>query len=155
LDEAILSSKEPNAEEWRKRPLNIELFGQAIAGHVFFDKLTDIERRRDSLQLADLLEVYLLCLLLGFEGRFAPPLNSEAHRIIERVRARIESIRRIDYKLSPLLDLTPAPPAIASGPPWPLWAAGALAAAILLFVLFKLHLGWMVGRIPSALLDLR
>jgi type VI secretion system protein ImpK len=155
LDEAILSSKEPKAEEWRKRPLNIELFGQAIAGHVFFDKLTDIERRRDSLQLADLLEVYLLCLLLGFEGRFAPPLNSEAHRIIERVRARIESIRRIDYKLSPLLDLTPAPPAIASGPPWPLWAAGALAAAILLFVLFKLHLGWMVGRIPSALLDLR
>jgi type VI secretion system protein ImpK len=75
LDETILSSKEPKAEEWRKRPLNIQLFGQAIAGDVFFDKLADIERRRDTQQIADLMEVYVLCLLLGFEGRFAPPLR--------------------------------------------------------------------------------
>src|SRR5690242_16361942 len=61
LDETILSSKDPKAEEWRKRPLNIEMFGQAVAGDVFFDKLFDIERRRDAPQLADLLEVYLLC----------------------------------------------------------------------------------------------
>src|SRR5260221_12837085 len=39
LDETILSSKDRKAEEWRKRPLNVELFGQAIAGDVFFDKL--------------------------------------------------------------------------------------------------------------------
>src|ERR1700733_13588087 len=38
LDETILSSKSQKAEEWRKRPLNIELFGQAIAGDLFFDK---------------------------------------------------------------------------------------------------------------------
>src|SRR5438309_1967330 len=92
LDETILSSKEPKAEEWRKRPLNVDLFGQAIAGDVFFDKLADTERRPDSPQLAELLEVYLLCLLLGFEGRFAPPLRGEAYRIMERLRGRIESI---------------------------------------------------------------
>jgi type VI secretion system protein ImpK len=155
LDEAILSSKEPRAEEWRKRPLHIELFGQAIAGHVFFDKLTDIERRRDSLQLADLLEVYLLCLLLGFEGRFAPPLNNEAHRIIERLRGRIESIRSINYKLSPVVDLAPESQPVSGGPPWPLWVAGALAAAILLFLLYKFHLWWTVEHMASALLDLR
>lgn len=155
LDEAIMSSREPKAEEWRKRPLNVELFGQAIAGNVFFDKLTDIERRRDSLHLADLLEVYLLCLLLGFEGRFAPPLKSEAHRIIDRLRVRVESIRGITYKLSPELGLIPETQPVSSGPPWILWAAGAIAAAILLFLVYRLHLSWTVEHIGSALLDLR
>ena len=32
LDETILSLRDPKAEDWRKKPLNIELFGQAIAG---------------------------------------------------------------------------------------------------------------------------
>lgn len=155
LDEAILSSKDPKAEEWRKRPLNIVLFGQAIAGHVFFDKLTDIERRSDSLHLADLLEVYLLCLLLGFEGRFAPPLKSEAYAIIERLRGRIVSIRSITYKLSPPLELAPEPQPVSSGRAWPLWVAGALAAAILLFLLYRWHLSWTVEHMDSALLDLR
>lgn len=142
LDETILSSKEPKADEWRKRPLNIELFGQAIAGDVFFDKLADIERRRDSPQLADLLEVYLLCLLLGFEGRFAPPLRGELYRITERLRGRIEAIRGIDYKLSPPLEVlrapAPAPPAV--GHEWLWWALGALGAATGLFLLYWLHL---------------
>ena len=53
LDETILSSRDPRADEWRKRPLNNELFGQAITGNVFFDKLTDLERGRDSTQLAE------------------------------------------------------------------------------------------------------
>jgi type VI secretion system protein ImpK len=155
LDEAILSSKEPKAEDWRKRPLNIELFGQAIAGDVFFDKLNDIERRRDSLHLADLLEVYLLCLLLGFEGRFAPPLKSEAHRIIDRLRGRIESIRGITYKLSPPLEFSSEPPAAPKGVPWMLWIAGAVAGALVLFLLYKLHLSWQVDQIQAALRDLR
>ncbi len=153
LDEAILSSKDPKAEEWRKRPLNIELFGQAIAGNVFFDKLADIERRRDSLHLADLLEVYLLCMLLGFEGRFAPPLKNEAHRIVERLRGRVESIRSITYKISPALEIASEPPPTPKST-WPWWVAGTVAAAILLFVLYKWHLSWQVEHI-GMLLDLR
>jgi type VI secretion system protein ImpK len=147
LDEAILSSKEPQAEEWRKRPLNIELFGQAIAGDAFFDRLADIERRRDSWHQADLLEVYLLCLLLGFEGRFAPPLKNEAYQIMERLRGRIESIRGITYRLSPELDLTPEPPPAASEPPWLLWSAGVVAGVIVLFVIYRLLLSSAVEHI--------
>jgi len=143
LDETILSSKEARADEWRKRPLNIELFGQAIAGDVFFEKLQDIEQRRDSPQLADLLEVYLLCLLLGFEGRFAPPLRGEVFRITERLRGRIETIRGIDYKLSPPLELVRGPAlsdGAAEGQEWLWWAVGALAAAFVLFLIYWLHL---------------
>lgn len=153
LDETILSSRDPKAEDWRKRPLNIELFGQAIAGDVFFDKLNDIERRRDSPQLADLLEVFLLCLLLGFEGRFAPPLTGEISRIAERLRRRIESIRGIDYKLSPPLEFIRGPlesPAKA-GTPWHWWAVGAVAFVILLFLIYRWNLSARVGDLQSAL----
>jgi len=156
LDEAILSSKDPKAEEWRKKPLNIELFGQAVAGDVFFDKLLDIERRRDSAHLADILEVYLLCLLLGFEGRFAPPLRGEAYRIMERLRTRIEAIRGIDYKLSPPLELYVETRAadLASPPNWRLWILGALAALLLLFLIYKWSLSWRAEQVESFILRL-
>jgi len=140
LDEAILSSREPKAEEWRKKPLNIELFGQAVAGDVFFDKLLEVERRRDSPQLADLLEVYLVCLLLGFEGRFAPPLRGEAYRIMERLRGRIESIRGgMDYRLSPPMEFRAEAPVAAPAPSgtWRWWVLGSLGGVLLLFLIYK------------------
>lgn len=156
LDETILSSKDPKAEEWRKRPLNTELFGQAIAGDVFFDRLTEIERRRDSQRGADLLEVYLLCLLLGFKGRFGPPLRDEAYRIMERVRIRVEAARGLDYRLAGPLELrgeTAAPP-----PPvrfaWRWWALGA-AVILVLFLVYHLNLLFQVERLNSALFDLK
>ena len=156
LDETILSSRDPKADEWRKRPLNIELFGQAVAGDVFFDKVLDIERRRDSPELADLLEVYLLCLLLGFEGRFAPPLRGEAFRISERLRRRIETIRGMDYKLSPSIQFVqePATQAADSGR-WRWWILGSLAAAVVLFLLYQWNLSLRIDELQSAVVSLR
>jgi type VI secretion system protein ImpK len=157
LDETILSSKNQKAEEWRKRPLNIELFGQAIAGDVFFDKLIDIERRPDSQHLADLLEVYLLCLLLGFEGRFAPPLGGEAFRITERLRGRIEGIRTIDYRLAPPLEIggeqveAPRPADVR----WRWWTLGALAAPVLLFLIYHWNLSGRAEQLNSVLRGFR
>jgi type VI secretion system protein ImpK len=153
LDETILSSKNQKAEEWRKRPLNIELFGQAIAGDVFFDKLNDIERSADSQHLADLLEVYLLCLLLGFEGRFAAPLRGEAFRIMERLRGRIEGIRGIDYKLAPPLEFRAE---VVEAPRqtdvrWRWWTLGALAAPVMLFLLYHWDLSSRTGQLNSIL----
>jgi len=157
LDEAILSSKDPRAEDWRKRPLNVELFGQAIAGDVFFDKLIDIERRGDSAQLADVLEVCLVCLLLGFEGRYAPPLHGEAYRITERLRARIESIRRTDYRLSPPMDLSP--PAVEVAPPayadWRWWLLGLVVAAIVLFFFYRSDLDAAVRSVARGVVGIR
>jgi len=61
-------------------------------GVVFFEKLERFCSRRDSEQLADILEVYLLCLLLGFEGRYSGSLRGELDSIAEKVRRRIDSI---------------------------------------------------------------
>jgi len=157
LDETILTSRDPKADEWRKRPLNIELFGQAVAGDAFFDKLTELERGRDAPRLADVLEVYALCLLLGFEGRYAPPLRGEAYRIADRLRRRIESIRGADYKLSPPLDLYAA--SQQAGPAaradWRPWILGGLGAMIVLFLVYYFTLSWRVDQVESMVGNLR
>ena len=101
LDSVILNSKDPVRVEWERKPLQQELFGQTDAGLVFFEKLEQFRSRRDSEQLADILEVYLLCLLLGFEGRYAGAPRGEMEGITESLRMRIDYIRGKEVPLSP------------------------------------------------------
>jgi type VI secretion system protein ImpK len=69
LDEAVLNSKLPIRGEWECRPLQLQLFGEHMAGERFFNKL-ELLRREGAARLA-VLEVFHLCLLLGFQGRYA------------------------------------------------------------------------------------
>jgi type VI secretion system protein ImpK len=113
LDSVVLHSNDPIRGEWERKPLQEELFGQAEAGVVFFEKLDHFRSRRDSEQLADILEVYLLCLLLGFEGRYSGGLRGELEGITQRTRMRIQDIRGRERQISPTggLPLDPAPEA--------------------------------------------
>lgn len=153
LDEAILSSKDPGREEWRKKTLAVELFGEANAGEVFFDRLQGLIRREEGARLADLLEVYLLCLLLGFEGRYGGALRGESLVLAERVRRRIEEIRSLDYRISPPMELASEapPPVIRSAPArdltWLYWMLGILGSALLLFLIYSLHLSWRLEQL--------
>lgn len=101
LDEVVLNSNDPIRAEWERETLQHELFGKTDAGMVFFEKLDRFRSRRDSQQLADLLEVYLLCLLLGFEGRYSGGLRGELENITEGLKKRIESIRGSSRQISP------------------------------------------------------
>jgi type VI secretion system protein ImpK len=109
LDETIQHSNDPVRAEWEHRSLQQELFGNADAGEVFFEKLDQFRSRRDSEQLADILEVYLLCLLLGFEGRYAGGKRGELEGLMESLRMRVEYIRGRADQISPFANLPPAP----------------------------------------------
>ena len=68
VDEMILNSVWPQKEEWAFRTLQYEFFNTQEAGVEFFQQLHAIRR---SVPLnADLLELFYLCLTLGFEGQF-------------------------------------------------------------------------------------
>lgn len=69
LDEAILASAFPLRDAWERRPLQLLLFGDQLAGEHFFDKLEQL-RLRGSERL-QALQVFHMCLLLGFKGRYA------------------------------------------------------------------------------------
>jgi type VI secretion system protein ImpK len=81
--------------------LQEELFGQNDAGVVFFEKLEQLCQRRSSLALADILEVYLSCILLGFHGRYAGPGKYGLDSWTARLTKRIEDIRGVGGPLSP------------------------------------------------------
>jgi type VI secretion system protein ImpK len=157
LDSVVLNSTEPGRAEWERKTLQEELFGQTDAGVVFFEKLERLRSRRDSRRLADILEVYLLCLLLGFEGRYSGGLRGELHSIEERVRSRIENIRGRTQHLSPdgLLPAgDPAPTVVATSRfgAYRLIAFAAVLLTILCFLALKLHLGWAADQAYRKLL---
>ena len=71
LDESVLKMQNPAFADWAQRPLQEEMFGHNRAGEVFFDHLRNLLSRQDSAETADCLEVYCLCMLLGFKGKYA------------------------------------------------------------------------------------
>ena len=68
VDEAILSSRLSIRDVWERRPLQLTLFGDQLAGEHFFDEL-DAARNGGAHRL-HALEVFQMCLLLGFKGRY-------------------------------------------------------------------------------------
>src|SRR5580658_525165 len=71
LDESVLKLQSPAFADWAQRPLQEEMFGHNRAGEVFFEHLRALLARQDSHETADCLEVYCLCMLLGFKGQYA------------------------------------------------------------------------------------
>src|SRR5439155_6399244 len=101
VDETVLNSGQPAFESWAMRPLQEEIFGKQVAGEAFFQYLNQLMTREDSEDLADVLEVYLLCLLLGFRGRYATSAQDTLDTIIARVRDRIGRVRGPAGELAP------------------------------------------------------
>jgi len=154
LDSVVLHSDDPVKAEWERQTLQEELFGQTDAGVVFFDKLEHFRSRPDSEHLADVLEVYLLCLLLGFEGRYSGRLRGELDNIAEKVRRRIDDIRGVSGQISPS-GLPPSAPTAQTPQTarrvdrvrWVALAIGILT--LLLFLLFKINLIWVSDQLRS------
>jgi len=156
LDSVVLHSNDPVRSDWERRLLQEELFGQTDAGVVFFEKLAHFQSRRDSAQLANILEVYLLCLLLGFEGRYSGGMRAELDSITERTRKRIETIRGRGRQISPA-GLLPENPSTSESPrsqrpdQFRLIMFAAIAFTILCFLVFKVNLIWTAEQLRSQL----
>ena len=68
IDESVLSSKMNIRDVWERRPLQLVLFGDQLAGEHFFDKL-EVARNGGASRI-NALEVFHMCLLIGFKGRY-------------------------------------------------------------------------------------
>lgn len=145
LDESILNSRNPAFSDWARKPLQEELFGGHVAGEIFFQGLDRLLAMKDSAELADLLEVYDLCLLLGYRGRYGIS-GPEALRGYKDAIA--EKIRRIRGPLRPFA--SPWAGAVSTAPAvrkdrWTrrlaFTALGCLILSIVLFAAFKVSLG--------------
>jgi type VI secretion system protein ImpK len=68
VDETILMSGFKARESWLRLPLQMQFFGDQLAGELFFEKLEDL--RRQGAPRIQSLEVFHMCLLLGFQGKY-------------------------------------------------------------------------------------
>jgi len=93
IDESILNSAQPMFRDWPRRPLQDELFGGHVGGEAFFQYLQQLMTRDPSPDLADVLEVYLLCLLLGFQGRYSAANRDELGLWTSRLREQLTRMR--------------------------------------------------------------
>lgn len=101
LDESVLNSRHPAFAEWPRRPLQEELFGGHMGGETFFQNLHGLLSRQDTDDLADVLEVYQLCLLLGFEGRYGAGGGDELRAWRTAVADKLARVRGRPGALSP------------------------------------------------------
>jgi type VI secretion system protein ImpK len=144
LDESILNSRNPVFADWPRRPLQQEVFGGHQAGEVFFQNVDNLLAQPDSSVLADILEVYLLCILLGYGGKYSVLGRGELRAVADSIAARIQRIRGVS-PLSPDWAPRDEVAAAAKGDPWLKWLTVAAVAcavlALVLFAAFKMSLG--------------
>jgi len=163
-DELILrnthDSNREFSQQWKRAPLQVELYSTANAGEEFFDKLATLRPAQK-----DVREIYYLCLSLGFRGRYYD--ESQEYKLVELRRQLapqlpipIPDLLELDKKkeqVTPQPYTVPAPPARRVGGPRPaLWTALALGLAVLCAALI-LYLFWPAARRPQAqiIADLR
>src|SRR5713226_9410160 len=118
LDESILNLRLPVFADWPRQPLQEERYGHHIAGEIFFQNLQKLLGRTDSQELADLLEVYHLCLLLGFAGRYSIGGRGDLRGITMQTGEKIQRIRQTGAELSPEWRLAGGTVRVMRGDPW-------------------------------------
>jgi type VI secretion system protein ImpK len=69
IDETIISSEWSGKDRWLAKPLQLEFFNRYDAGEEFFNRLEQLRQRPN--YKASLLEIYYLCLALGFKGKYS------------------------------------------------------------------------------------
>jgi type VI secretion system protein ImpK len=153
LDESILNLQLAVFANWPRKPLQEELFGVHIAGEIFFQNIQRLLGARDSHSIADVLEVYQLCLLLGFRGRYGIGGQAELRSIIETVAEKIRRIRGMSKDLSPNWAIPAGSVRLAKSDPWVrrllFVGVGCLTLAVVLFVSFKISLASGVSEVSA------
>jgi type VI secretion system protein ImpK len=141
LDESVLNSRQPMFADWPRKPLQDELFGGGhVGGELFFRHLDALLARQDSEPLADVLEVYQLCLLLGFHGRYSAQESGALQVLMQKVAEKMQRIRGPFGELSPAWAPPPGDIALSARDRWarPL-AVAAITANVLAVGLFGIY----------------
>ncbi|KMQ52335.1 type VI secretion system protein ImpK [Chitinispirillum alkaliphilum] len=132
LDETVLSIPGQARDFWVVNPMQLELFGDNIAGREFYNKLDKLMSTADKHR--DALEVYYLCLSLGFYGKYKLGNTEEREEIITNLakilvkcgKAQFDTLSPHAYRFSLKNRKTSVKKAFFL----PLWAIGTAMAGV-------------------------
>jgi len=147
FDETVLSmGGDELAERWSGAPLQLQYFGEHLAGEGFFQHLDRL--RTDPQQNLEILDVYYACLLQGFKGRYLIEGTELLDLLANRLRQEILLVKGGEAPFAPHA----RPPKRTaefirkSLPLWVYFSAFALVA-VLLWVTQKI---WLVHHVGQA-----
>lgn len=135
IDETMLTNNFPLRSEWERNPLQLEYFGEQLAGNKFFEKLESMLQQPEVTQ--DAIEIYYLCMLLGFKGRYGVYEQEKLLAIMQstaNVLVKVGKMKSVELSPHWLANDQPKPPEKRG---LPLWAKiGAFAAVGLAFIIY-------------------
>src|SRR5262245_9905366 len=139
VDETVLAGGFPLREAWERYPLQLEYFKEALAGNKYFERLEGLIKQGET----DLVEIYYLCLLLGFKGKYSVFLEEQLPGVINATAEYLRGAGRLRARLlSPhgLLNDQPEPP--PPEPELPRWLKLSALAAVAVMIFAYLVLNW-------------
>nr|WP_313381069.1 type IVB secretion system protein IcmH/DotU [Achromobacter insolitus] len=127
VDETVLNSGFSIRDAWMLQPLQLTLFGEQLAGENFFARLEDL--RAQGAPRLQSLEVFYMCLLLGFQGKYMIEGQEKLGYLTARLGDEITLLRGKRASFAPHW---PLPDKIAHTlkRDVPLWSIGALFALL-------------------------
>jgi len=99
VDEIVLRSSFSIRASWERHPLQLVLFGEQLAGENFFKKLEEL-RLKGPVHI-QALEVFYMCLLLGFQGRYLLESPEKLPYLTARLGEEIANIKGKSAGFSP------------------------------------------------------
>lgn len=151
LDETIISSSWTQKDEWLAEPMQIKLFDTFNAGEEFFEHLHQLRQRSSG--NADILEVYYLCLALGFKGKYQLQSPENLRRVIDDLNLELhpEMYSAID-SISP--NAKPKDTFIQTttgGIPLWIYPAGAVLVFVLLYIILSVSISGAASDVSELL----
>lgn len=140
LDETVMSTPGECRNFWVTSPVQLELFGDNLAGEGFFRRLEKLMEEPEKNK--DVLEIYYLCLSLGFEGKYKLGNASERNVVIDSLaRLLLKAGRHSVTSLSPHGRRTMAKDLFKRGgrKVFPLWAVCTTGVVLLLIFYGIMH----------------
>ncbi|HKB87492.1 MAG TPA: type IVB secretion system protein IcmH/DotU [Ignavibacteriaceae bacterium] len=149
LDETIISSSWNQKEVWLSDPLQIRMFDTFNAGEEFFTYLEEL-RQRSSVN-KDVLEIYYLCLALGFKGKYQLQSPELLRRVIDDLNMELhpglyQSIDAISPNGKPTDSVV-----MSSGRMMPAWIYP--VSAVIIFVIFYLIMSFSATNTADQIIE--
>jgi type VI secretion system protein ImpK len=149
VDEVVLSAEWGGRDQWGDDPLQLHFFGTYLAGEGFFQKLDEL--RAPGKTRADALEVYYLCLVLGFRGKYGVAGEERLQALRKVVQSELERGQTGGLKeISPHWQTVDGPAPQANRlPRWLVYACLAvLGVCLLLYAILFMSIRSEAGKLP-------
>jgi type VI secretion system protein ImpK len=146
LDESISQSSWSYRGEWVAAPLCFERFNRFDAGEEFFARLQSLESTRPVPH--DVLQIYFLCLTLGFKGRYLLRSNQEWYALVAEIGALVRTTsNEAPASLSPRgLPGEVIAQVVKEIPMW-VFAVAAAGLALVTYFVLTLMINWRAGSL--------